>query len=158
MESTEWLEDFKQLLAQIRTTSHEVTTLLSLLSASLANGQPLPPYLQTPSPYGLSDKLEALDPDILSVRHINEPGYATFAVMQISSRCIIHELDDLLKLVFLTMKVRCLKLTESGTSRKLLVNWISHFISSAPPILPRPLLALCLIQAMAIRIRMIEIL
>lgn len=78
-------------------TSHEITTLLSLLSASIKGGTPLPPYLQPPQPYGLSTKMESMDPDILSVRHINEPGYAAFAVLQVSSRCIVADLTRLLK-------------------------------------------------------------
>jgi hypothetical protein len=80
-------------------TTHQVTSLLSLLSASIRNGQSLPPYLRPPRPYGLSSKLEEMDADILSVRHIAEPGYAAFAVIQIASRCIIADLEKLLKTV-----------------------------------------------------------
>lgn len=63
----------------------------------MTSGQPLPPYLQPPTPYGLNTKLEAMDPDILSVRHIDEPEYATFAVLQIASRCVVYELEILLR-------------------------------------------------------------
>jgi hypothetical protein len=70
--------------------------MLSLLSASMANGQPLPPYMTAPQPYMLSRKLETLDPDILSLRHIDEPEYAIFAVFQVASRCILFELETLL--------------------------------------------------------------
>lgn len=80
-------------------TTHEITTLLSLLSASIRNGQCLPPYLRAPKPYGLSAKLENMDSDILSVRHIAEPGYSAFAVVQICSRCVVGDLDKLLKYV-----------------------------------------------------------
>ncbi|TID19071.1 MFS transporter [Venturia nashicola] len=96
-EESVWASDFRKMLTSVRATSHEITGLLSLLSASIANGQPLPPYLKTPQPYQLSAKLEEIDHDILSVRHIAEPGYAAFAVIQISSRCIIAELDVLLR-------------------------------------------------------------
>jgi hypothetical protein len=92
----QWTDDFRRLNKSVNATSHEVTSLLSLLSASITNGQPLPPYLRAPAPYALSKRLEALDSDILSVRHIAEPGYTSFAVMQISSRCIIHELETLM--------------------------------------------------------------
>jgi hypothetical protein len=95
-ESNDWSNDFQRLVGSTNSTSHEITSLLSLLSASITNGQPLPPYLKTPAPYGLSAKLEALDRDILSVRHVAEPGYAAFAVMQVSSRCIVTELERLL--------------------------------------------------------------
>lgn len=93
---TEWFNDFRRLMTSVNITSHEITSMLSLLSASITSGQPLPPYLTTPQPYQLSRKLEALDHDILSVRHIAEPGYAAFAVMQISTRCIIGDLEKLL--------------------------------------------------------------
>ncbi|QDS77146.1 hypothetical protein FKW77_001332 [Venturia effusa] len=96
-EESAWASDFRKILASVRATSHEITGLLSLLSASITNGQPLPPYLKTPQPYKLSARLEEIDHDILSVRHIAEPGYAAFAVLQVSSRCIIAELEVLLR-------------------------------------------------------------
>jgi len=96
-EDSAWTSDFRGMVAGVQGTTHEITSLLSLLSASITNGQPLPPYLKTPNPYGLSAKLESIDPDILSVKHVAEPGYAAFAVMQVSSRCIMAELDKLLR-------------------------------------------------------------
>ncbi|KAE9984928.1 hypothetical protein EG328_008126 [Venturia inaequalis] len=96
-EESVWASDFRKMLTSVRATSHEITGLLALISASISNGQPLPPYLKTPQPYQLSAKLEEIDHDILSVRHIAEPGYAAFAVIQVSSRCIIAELDVLLR-------------------------------------------------------------
>lgn len=93
---TEWFNGFRRLMGSVNITSHEITSMLALLSASITSGQPLPPYLTTSQPYQLSRKLEALDHDILSVRHIAEPGYAAFAVMQISTRCIIGDLEKLL--------------------------------------------------------------
>lgn len=104
-EESIWASDFRKILTSIRATSHEITGLLSLLSASIANGQPLPPYLKTPQPYQLSTKLEEIDHDILSVRHIAEPGYAAFAVIQVSSRCIIAELDVLLRYVYTSILI-----------------------------------------------------
>ncbi|KAF2452593.1 hypothetical protein BDY21DRAFT_358551 [Lineolata rhizophorae] len=95
----EWFNGFQNMLVSARLTSHEVTSILSLLSASIVNGQPLPPYLNPPRPYQLYETLAALNNDILSIRHIAEPGYAAFAVVQISSRCIIADLDALLKMV-----------------------------------------------------------
>ena len=74
--------------------------MLSLLSASVANGHPLPPYLKAPQPYKLTEKLEALDADILSISHIAEPGYAAFAVMQIASSLISDDLGKLVECVF----------------------------------------------------------
>ncbi|KAF2103870.1 hypothetical protein NA57DRAFT_70079 [Rhizodiscina lignyota] len=91
-----WTEDFRRVMESANFTSHNITSLLSLMSAAISGGLPLPPYLKTPKPYQLSDRLEEIDKDILSVRHINEPCYAAFAVIQISTRCIVRDLDHLL--------------------------------------------------------------
>jgi hypothetical protein len=40
-----------------------------------------------------------VDPEILSLKHIAEPGYAAFAVMSISTRCIHMDIERLLKAV-----------------------------------------------------------
>jgi hypothetical protein len=93
--SPQWFNDFRRLTSNTNITSHEITSLLALLSSSITNGQPLPPYLHSPEGYQLSKKLEAVDHDILSLRHIAEPGYAAFAVMAISTRCIHMDLERL---------------------------------------------------------------
>ncbi|KAF2138664.1 uncharacterized protein K452DRAFT_233796 [Aplosporella prunicola CBS 121167] len=93
---TAWSNDFRRLISSVNLTSHEITSLLSLLSASITSGTPLPPYLKAPQPYLLSQRLEQMDKDILSLRHINEPGYAAFAVIQIATRCVIKDLEKLL--------------------------------------------------------------
>ncbi|KAF1815275.1 hypothetical protein P152DRAFT_392191 [Eremomyces bilateralis CBS 781.70] len=95
--ATQWFSDFRAVIGELKPTSQAITSLLSLLSASILNGQPLPPYLMAPQPYVLSRRLEELDKDILSLRHIGDPGYAAFAVIQISARCISSDLDKLLR-------------------------------------------------------------
>lgn len=97
---SKWSEDFRRLVMEANLTTHEITTILSLISASIKNGQPLPPYVKTPTPYRLSERLLKMDSDILSVRHIDEPGYAALAVVQISSRSVLADLDKLLKYDF----------------------------------------------------------
>ncbi|KAJ5339531.1 hypothetical protein N7452_006259 [Penicillium brevicompactum] len=92
-----WMHDFRRLVGTAKVTTHEVTSLLCLLSASITNRQPLPPYLKAPRPYSFTKRLEALDSDILSLRHIAEPGFAAFAVLQISTRCIVGDVDRLLR-------------------------------------------------------------
>ena len=94
-----WLKNFSRLVQSIQLTTQEITSVLTLLSASVTNGNPLPPYLKAPEPYRLSARLEALDPDILSVSHITEPGYAAFAVMQIASRLISDDMEKLIRYV-----------------------------------------------------------
>jgi hypothetical protein len=95
----QWFSDFRRIISSTNVTSHEITSLLALLSSSIQTGQPLPPYLTAPQGYQLSKQLEAVDHDILSLRHIAEPGYAAFAVMAISTRCIHMDLERLLKAV-----------------------------------------------------------
>lgn len=95
--SAQWFRDFKRIISSADITSHEITSLLSLLSSSITNGQPLPPYLVAPQSYKLATRMEAVDRDILSIRHIAEPGYAAFAVMQISTRCIHMDIEKLLR-------------------------------------------------------------
>jgi hypothetical protein len=97
--TSQWPQDFRRLMGTINPTSHATTMVLSLLSASIREAQPLPPYLPLPQPYGLSARLEELDRDILSLRHMNEPGYAAFAVLQLSSRCIFLDMENLVNMV-----------------------------------------------------------
>lgn len=84
-------------MGSIATTSQEITSTLALLSNSVTNGTPLPPYLKAPKPYQLSQKLEKLDADILSISHIAEPGYSAFAVMQIASSLVGDDLGKLIE-------------------------------------------------------------
>lgn len=117
-DQTSWLRDMERLVQFTHVTSHEITSLLALLSASVTNGSmtpkrsvsdvslakpvllaPLPPYLKKPQPFRLSERLEALDADILSINHIAEPGYAAFAVMQIASSMIGDDLGKLIESV-----------------------------------------------------------
>ncbi|KAL8691620.1 MAG: hypothetical protein Q9218_003195 [Villophora microphyllina] len=96
LDKASWLKDFSRLRQNINVTSRELTSLLSLLSASVINGTALPPHLEAPKPYRLSAKLEAIDADILSISHIAEPGYAAFAVMQIASSLISDDMGELI--------------------------------------------------------------
>ena len=91
-----WIEDFARLVSSVNTTSQEITSILALLSAAVTNGNPLPPYLKAPQAYKLSTRLEELDSDILSIKHIAEPGYGAFAVMQIASSLVSDDLEKLI--------------------------------------------------------------
>ena len=91
-----WLEDLAVLLNEAGPTTHSFTSNLALLSASVTQGSALPPYMQLPKPYGLSRKLEKLDKGILESRHMQEPGYSAYAVMQVASSLVT---DDLKRLV-----------------------------------------------------------
>lgn len=86
--SPQWFQDFRRVFRDANVTSHEITSLLAMLSSSITNGQPLPPYLHGPALFGLNSKLALVDPEIMSLRHITEPGYAAFAVSHLLVRGI----------------------------------------------------------------------
>ncbi len=77
-------------------TSRGTTTLLAIISSAISSSKPLPPYLKAPDPYDISEMLSDLDGDILSTKYVCEPGYAAFAVMQLSTTKLVDELAGLL--------------------------------------------------------------
>jgi hypothetical protein len=91
-----WLNDLTALLDSINPTTHQITSTLSLLSASVREGFALPPYMQLPEPYNLNHRLESLDRGILDARHVKEPGYSAYACLQVASSLIT---DDLARLI-----------------------------------------------------------
>lgn len=93
---SEWIKAFRHIVAHTEDTSHTVSTLMSLLASSVSNAQPLPPHLKVPEPFRLSEQLDKLDSDILSVRHVAEPGYSSFAVTQLALKFLHDDLEVLL--------------------------------------------------------------
>lgn len=96
-EHTAWSNDFRRLVADHHSTSNQITSILSLLSSCLTNGQALPPYLELPQKYAFARRLESIDKNILSVRHIVEPEYSAFAVLQICGTCVTSDVEKLVK-------------------------------------------------------------
>lgn len=92
-----WLHDLAALVDTIGPTTHQITSILSLLSASVRTGTSLPPYIQLPEPYHLSRRLEQLDRGVLDARHVEEPGYSAYAVMQVASSLITDDLGALVE-------------------------------------------------------------
>ncbi|KAJ9607321.1 hypothetical protein H2200_008394 [Cladophialophora chaetospira] len=92
-----WLKDFKQLISSLELTSHSVTSLLAILSGAIGSGKPLPPYLKAPPSFRIGEMLSSLDSDILSTKHVCQPGYSAFAVMQVSTTMLSEDLADLLR-------------------------------------------------------------
>jgi hypothetical protein len=95
--SSSWLTDFRQLIASLRLTSESATSLLTIVSSAISTGKPLPPYLRVPGALQLSQRLERLDKDILNTRHVFEPGYAAFAVMNVATTMLADDLEGLLR-------------------------------------------------------------
>lgn len=79
------LEHLSRLSSSLDFTSHDITSILSLLSASVTMGQPLPPYIHPPKPYRILAWLQATDAEFLKLEHAEEAGYSDFSVMEISS-------------------------------------------------------------------------
>jgi hypothetical protein len=86
-----WLRDFRTFTSELNLTSHQLTSTLILVSSSVQDSRPLPPYLSTPTPFELAEKMAAVDPGILSIQHIKEPCYAAFAVLEVASSLIVEE-------------------------------------------------------------------
>lgn len=103
---SEWSVDFRKLLQSVDATSHQFTSLLSLLSSSLAHARPLPPYLEVPQHRRYVRSLEKIDHDILSVSHIAEPEYSAFAVIQICAQCINDDVVKMTRYVVTLLVVR----------------------------------------------------
>jgi hypothetical protein len=81
-----WLNDLSNLIDSVGATTHQITSILSLLSASIKQGTRLPPHLNLPQPYNLSRRLEILDKGILDARHVEEPGYSAYGITPTSGR------------------------------------------------------------------------
>lgn len=90
-----WLSDLSRLIEPLNETEEGITLILCQLSAAVSTGRPLPPKMQTPRPYLLSEKLRRLDPEVLHIKHMHEIGYSAYAVMEIISSMIIYKLDIL---------------------------------------------------------------
>jgi hypothetical protein len=96
-EESQWMADFRRFTADLNITSHDMTSTLCLLSFSITNAQPLPPYVRVPRPMDLSERMEAVDPEVLSVKHVSEPCYAAFAVLEVASRLVTEEMGNIVK-------------------------------------------------------------
>ena len=98
-EESGWLKDFRKFAADLNLTSHQITSVFCLVSASMRNKQPLPPYLTIPTSYDLANRMENIDPELLSLQHLNEPCYAAFAVLEVAGNLITEEMRIIVKKV-----------------------------------------------------------
>jgi hypothetical protein len=96
-EETQWMADFRRFTTDLSITSHEMSSTLCLTSFSITNSQPLPPYMKLPRLYALADRMESVDPELLSVKHVMEPCYAVFAVMEVASSLLSQEMGNIVK-------------------------------------------------------------
>lgn len=94
--SRQWLEDLSKLIGPINPTEKRITSVLFQLSAAVSTGRALPDRIDPVRPYLLSKKLRELDPEALHFTHILEQGYSTYAVTEILTSMITHNLDILI--------------------------------------------------------------
>ncbi|RMZ47870.1 hypothetical protein CA14_008553 [Aspergillus flavus] len=76
--------------------SHSLTSLLCHLSASLANAQPLPPYLSVGDSFPLARHLQRIDGELLSIRHVQDPAFSAFVTLEVLRSVVGFTLRDLL--------------------------------------------------------------
>ncbi|KAL2064999.1 hypothetical protein VTL71DRAFT_4139 [Oculimacula yallundae] len=94
-----WLAQFASNRSFTDRKSHEVTTILALLSASLANSQALPPYLRAPTSFRISDQLIGEGVSVLDLNNLNEPGFRAIAVIEVAQGCVAGSTQRIVNLV-----------------------------------------------------------
>ena len=91
--TSSWLSKFARSRSTADSESNKVTSLLALLSASIRNGQALPPYLKAPINFRLSDELVGTGTYVLDLNNMNEPGFRAVAVIEVAQRCLVDSVD-----------------------------------------------------------------
>ncbi|KAK0119031.1 hypothetical protein ONS95_007895 [Cadophora gregata] len=94
-----WLAQFASRRDSNDHESHKVTTLIALISASLTNGQALPPYLQAPAGFRITDEFLDHSDGVLSLKNLNEPGFRSVVVIEVAQRCVEGSTQRIVNLV-----------------------------------------------------------
>ncbi|KAL8243718.1 hypothetical protein R6Q59_009976 [Mikania micrantha] len=94
-----WESGVDALHIACKSMSRQVASLIHILASSVTNNQPLPPYLETPEPFGVSKKMRELRPDLMDIRHADEEGYKAFGVIEVSVAMLTKSLDKIRVLV-----------------------------------------------------------
>lgn len=87
-----WLSEFAKSRLETSIEAHKAASLLILLSASIKNGKPLPPYLDVPSDTHLSKQIHGDKADIITFQNLNEPGFRALAVIKLAQSCVADSL------------------------------------------------------------------
>ncbi|KAL4861310.1 hypothetical protein BDV12DRAFT_180454 [Aspergillus spectabilis] len=77
--------------------SHSITSLLCHLSSSITNAQPLPPYLSAGGSFPLARRLQQVDRELLSMRHVGDPALWAFATMEVLRSVVGISLSGLMR-------------------------------------------------------------
>ena len=96
-----WLQAISASLGTefFQSQSNLTLSLLNILSGSLSLDTPLPPFLGTPRGVSFRALVQERMPEELSLRHVEENGYAVFAALAVSSRLVGRELERCVELV-----------------------------------------------------------
>lgn len=94
-----WLSEISRTHSVTGRTSEEVTSLLALLSASIKNGQALPPHLKTPSSFHISDQLKLTSLISIDPKEVTGLSYPAFAAIDVASSCLIDSVENIVRLV-----------------------------------------------------------
>lgn len=88
---------FSQISTVIDTTSHQTTSTLTLLSAAVEHGLPLPPYFHSPPHLDLSSRWDILSKELAAEQPVDEAAYTALAVIQVISNLISDDLCCLVR-------------------------------------------------------------
>ncbi|OBT88559.1 hypothetical protein VE02_03955 [Pseudogymnoascus sp. 03VT05] len=88
-----WLLEFAKSRPEASAEAQSSTSLLILLSASIKNGRPLPPYLDVPSDSHLSEQIHGDKADIITSKNLNEPGFRALAAIKLAQSCMADSLS-----------------------------------------------------------------
>ncbi|OBT67378.1 hypothetical protein VE03_03053 [Pseudogymnoascus sp. 23342-1-I1] len=91
-----WLTEFAKSRPETSMQAHKTTSLLILLSASIKNGKPLPPYLEVPTDSHLSEQVHGDKADNITFQNLNEPGFRALAVIKLAQSSVA---DSLIRIV-----------------------------------------------------------
>ncbi|KAK6600501.1 hypothetical protein H4I96_07827 [Botrytis cinerea] len=122
-ENAMWLSDLSKLIEPINPIEEGITSILCQLSAAVSTGRALPPHMRTKTPYRLSERLRTLDPEILHLDHMLEPGYSAHAVMEIISSMATYKIDRLVSTVEDLVGVISWKLVIDGLMKHNILNF-----------------------------------
>ena len=88
--------------------SHATTSLLCHLGSAITNAQPLPPYLSAGELFPLARWVRHVDGEILSLRHVEDPWFAGFGLLEVLRSVVGVELEGLLGYVHSFNQLDCL--------------------------------------------------
>ncbi|KFY97139.1 hypothetical protein V498_02242 [Pseudogymnoascus sp. VKM F-4517 (FW-2822)] len=91
-----WLTEFAKSRPETSIEAHKTASLLILLSASVKNGEPLPPYLEVPTNSHLSKQVHGDKLDNITFENLDEPGFRALAVIKLAQSCVTDSLKRIL--------------------------------------------------------------